>query len=115
MFLYRNTAGKAVRGVLAHARAERRLICGLLPAIGLLESDPYSVMFCVVAETTPGDATSHMHTVLLQAFCYENDIPVIQVSFKLSLNLKKKFHIRDSHVFCCCVTFDKYRNKINHP
>jgi len=29
--------------------------------------------------TRPGDATSHMQTVLLQAFCYENYIPVIQV------------------------------------
>lgn len=77
--LSKNSAGKAIRGVLAHARAERRLTCGLLPAIGLLENDPCSVLFCVMAESRPGDATSHMHTVLLQAFCYENDIPVIQV------------------------------------
>lgn len=101
--LSKNLAGKAVRGVLAHAKAERRLTCGLLPAIDLLESDPCSVMFCVVAESTPGDATSHMHTVLLQAFCYENDIPVIQVD-----NSEKLAHFcgltsRKGHMLECAL------------
>lgn len=72
-------AARAVAGVLSTARTERRLVCGLLPALNLLETDPDLVMFCLMSETRPGDATGHMHQVLLQAFCLENDIPVIQV------------------------------------
>lgn len=107
--LYRNSAGKAIRGVLAHARAERRLTCGLLPAIGLLENDPCSVLFCVMAESRPGDATSHMHTVLLQAFCYENDIPVIQVSFFYCRNfLQLLFYFSGYFITYGRVTETKY-------
>lgn len=58
---------------------ERRLVCGLLPAIAYLEQSPDDVIFCVLPESRPGDATTHIQTVLLQAFCYENYIPVIQV------------------------------------
>lgn len=72
-------AGRAVQGVLGQARAERRLVCGLLPAIGLLEEEPEAVLFCMLSDCRPGDSTTHMHQVLLQAFCLENDIPVIQV------------------------------------
>ncbi|XP_019866673.1 growth arrest and DNA damage-inducible protein GADD45 alpha [Aethina tumida] len=76
----RNNMGRAVRGVLTRAKVERRLICGLLPAISYLEKNPDDVLICVIPETRPGDAATHMQTVLLQAFCYENYIPVIQVN-----------------------------------
>ncbi|XP_018564458.1 growth arrest and DNA damage-inducible protein GADD45 alpha [Anoplophora glabripennis] len=76
----RSKLGKAVRGVLTRAKVERRLICGLLPAIAYLEKTPDDVVICVLPQTRPGDATTHIQTVLLQAFCYENYIPVIQVN-----------------------------------
>lgn len=77
--LNRNTIGGEVRGVLTRARVERRLICGLLPAITYLEQNPDDALLCLLPQTTQGDAAVHMQTVLLQAFCYENYIPVIQV------------------------------------
>ncbi|CAG9813023.1 unnamed protein product [Phaedon cochleariae] len=82
----RSKLGRAVHGMLTRAKAERRLVCGLLPAIGRLEKAPEDVVFCVLPQTRPGDAATHLQTVLLQAFCYENYIPVIQVdsSEKLS-------------------------------
>ncbi|XP_046999499.1 growth arrest and DNA damage-inducible protein GADD45 gamma [Schistocerca americana] len=71
---------QTVRCMLRRAQAEKRLACGLLPAIKLLESDPGSVLFCVLPQTAQGDsAMHHIHTVLLQAFCYENDINIIEV------------------------------------
>lgn len=81
LFVDRRTIGRAVCGVLTQAKVERRLICGLLPAIAYLEKFPEDTLLCLLPETRSGDAATHMQTVLLQAFCYENCIPVIQVSF----------------------------------
>lgn len=75
----RRNIGRAVSDVLTQAKKECRLICGLLPAIAYLEKNPEDVLLCFLPETNPGDAATHMQTVLLQAFCYENYIPVIQV------------------------------------
>ncbi|XP_063904966.1 uncharacterized protein LOC135124035 [Zophobas morio] len=75
----RSKLGNALQGVLTQAKAERRLVCGLLPAIARLEKASDDVLLCVLPLTRPGDAATHMQTVLLQAFCYENYIPVIQV------------------------------------
>lgn len=76
---YRRNIARAVNNVLTQAKKECRLICGLLPAIAYLEKNPEDVLLCFLPETNPGDAATHMQTVLLQAFCYENYIPVIQV------------------------------------
>lgn len=84
-FIYRNTIGRAISGVVDKARTERRLISGLLEAILYLEENPLDALLCILPETRPGDAASHMHTVLLQAFCYENCIPVIQVNILIKL------------------------------
>lgn len=80
---HRRNIGRAVRGVLTQARSERRLICGLLPAIAYLEKNPEDALLCLLPEITQGDAAIHMQIVLLQAFCYENYIPVIQVGFEI--------------------------------
>lgn len=37
------------------------------------------VVFCVLAPAAPGDSASHMHTILLEAFCYENGIYIVKV------------------------------------
>lgn len=80
MFFYsRNKLGRTVRGMLTCAKVERRLICGLLPSIAYLEKFSNDVVLCVLPETRPGDTATHIQIVLLQAFCYENYIPVIQV------------------------------------
>lgn len=76
---YRSTIGRAVRGVLAQAKIERRLICGLYQAIVYLQENVDDALLCLLPETRPGDVTAHMQTVLLQAYCYENCIPVITV------------------------------------
>ncbi|KAJ8925666.1 hypothetical protein NQ315_009511 [Exocentrus adspersus] len=76
----RSKLGRAVRGVLTRAKVEQRLICGLLPAIAYLEKAPDDVVLCVLPQTRPGDAATHIQSTLLQAFCYENYIPVIQVN-----------------------------------
>lgn len=86
VFVNRKNVGRAVCGVLTQAKVERRLICGLLPAIAHLEKCPEDTLLCLLPETRPGDAATHIQTVLLQAFCYENCIPVIQVRISLLLH-----------------------------
>ncbi|KAF2880354.1 hypothetical protein ILUMI_25817 [Ignelater luminosus] len=107
--LNRNSIGGEVRGVLTRARVERRLICGLLPAITFLEKCPDDALLCMLPQTRPGDAATHMQTVLLQAFCYENYIPVIQVDS--SERLAEFCGIpqmkgRSAECFCAIITRD---------
>lgn len=77
--------------MVTYAKMRKRLVCGLLPAITQIEKSPDDVIFCILPESRPGDATTHIQTVLLQAVCYENDIPVIQVGEKHSYFLKPTF------------------------
>ncbi|XP_017786139.1 PREDICTED: growth arrest and DNA damage-inducible protein GADD45 beta [Nicrophorus vespilloides] len=77
--LNRSNMGRAIRGVLTQAKVENRLISGLLPAITYLQKASDDTLMCLLPETRKDDATAHMQTVLLQAFCYENFIPVIKV------------------------------------
>lgn len=113
--LNRNTIGGEVKGVLTRARVERRLICGLLPAITFLENNPDEALLCMLSQSRPGDAASHIQTVLLQAFCYENYIPVIQVDSSERLadlcGLSERKG-RSSECFCAIITTDA-NNELN--
>lgn len=83
-----NLLGDVIREVLETAKSQKRLVCGLLDAIMFLEKKTEEAILCFIPLTRPGDAASHMHTVLLQAFCFENDIPVVEVSDLLFFILK---------------------------
>ncbi|EFA06001.1 uncharacterized protein Gadd45 [Tribolium castaneum] len=100
----RNKLGRALQGVLTQAKTEGRLICGLLPAISCLENSLEDVLLCVLPQTRPGDATTHMQTVLLQAFCFENYIPVIQVDSSEKL---AQYCGLGSRVGCPCAVITK--------
>ncbi|XP_066157419.1 growth arrest and DNA damage-inducible protein GADD45 alpha [Euwallacea fornicatus] len=105
----RTKLGKTLKTALTKARVDRRLICGLFPAISHLENTPEEVVLCVLPTTRPGDATTHIQAVLLQAFCYENCIPVIQVdsSERLANYCGMTTKIKDtSHCNCAIITRD---------
>lgn len=105
----RNKLGRSLRAALTKARVERRLVCGLLPAIKNLEKSPEEVVLCVLPIARAGDAATHIQAVLLQAFCYENCIPVLQVdsSEKLANYCGASSKIKDtSHCNCAIVTRD---------
>lgn len=71
--------GRALGSLLHVAADEGRITCGLLPAIKMLEMDPKQVLLCIMPHTQQWDAAKHIHSVLLQAFCYEHDITIIKV------------------------------------
>ncbi|KAI8037115.1 hypothetical protein M5D96_009862 [Drosophila gunungcola] len=72
--------GRTVKSALMRAQSEARVIVGLSAAINVLSKSPEGSLFCLMAQPKDGDSATHMHEVLLEAFCYENDIYVIKES-----------------------------------
>lgn len=71
--------GDTVRSVLVAANECKRTVLGFTEAIKLLSKTPEEAQFCFLAEPQHGDSATHMHEVLLQAFCYEHGIYIIKV------------------------------------
>lgn len=71
--------GEIVQTVLSVAKSARRITLGFSDAIKLLSNTPEEAQFCFLAEPKLGDSATHMHEVLLQAFCYEHGIYIIKV------------------------------------
>lgn len=70
--------GQKIRAALWCAQVEKRLVIGLNEAVKRLAKSPTNSLFCVLAKD--GDKSgSHIQEVLLQAYCYENDIYIIKV------------------------------------
>ncbi|XP_018329347.1 growth arrest and DNA damage-inducible protein GADD45 alpha [Agrilus planipennis] len=104
-----NMSGE-IQGVLNKAKADQRLICGLSATVSRLEQNPDDVILCLLPSVRPGDSATHMQIVLLQAFCYENYIPVIQVDNSKSLaqmcGMKNSVKT-GSEFFCAIVVRDE--------
>lgn len=75
-----------VRKCLLMAKDENRVIVGLSAAVKALSKTPEDSIFCILAPPQKGDSATHMHEVLLEAYCYEHDIYIVHVddSQKLS-------------------------------
>lgn len=71
--------GEAVKKILADASKEKRVISGVKNAIKFLNDteNPEHTLFFFMAPTV--DHTTHMSTILLKAFCFENDIYIVQL------------------------------------
>uniref|UniRef100_A0A1A9UDF0 Ribosomal protein eL8/eL30/eS12/Gadd45 domain-containing protein n=1 Tax=Glossina austeni TaxID=7395 RepID=A0A1A9UDF0_GLOAU len=78
--------GRTVKAALVKAQSESRLIVGLSAAVTVLSKAAEGTLFCLLAEPQDGDSATHMHEVLLEAFCYENDIYVIKVDCPIKLS-----------------------------
>lgn len=71
--------GNTLSSALTLAMKEERLVLGLLDSVKTLAKAPEDSLFCIMAEPEIGDSATHMHEVLLEAYCYENDIYIIKV------------------------------------
>lgn len=83
--------GDIVQTVLSMAKCAQRITLGFSDAIKSLSNTPEEAQFCFLAEPSRGDSATHMHEVLLQAFCYEHGIYIIKVD-----SGQKLAHILDS-------------------
>lgn len=93
-----NQTGSLVKKALLHAKIEKRLIIGLTQIGRFLAQDQVNVpIICVMAPAKTGDYATHMHEVLLKAYCLEHDIYIMQLD-----NAEKMNRILDSSRFESC-------------
>lgn len=94
-----NAIGETVRCALQRAQHENRLIIGLPAVARDLSVSSDDAIFLLLSPPEIGDSGVNLHSKLLEAFCYENDIYIIKVdsSKKLSRILKT------SNLECCAL------------
>lgn len=63
--------------LLRVAKKNKRIICGLLRAIKILDENQNIVEFCILPRVE--NSTKHIYEVLLRAFCYKHNITFILV------------------------------------
>lgn len=75
-------AGKALEELLVSAQSQEYLTVGVYESAKLMNADPDSVAFCVLAadEDDEGDIALQIHFTLIQAFCCENDIDIVRLN-----------------------------------
>lgn len=79
MLTMSKTIGYTARLVLLRAIVEKRVIIGIPSAIQILSKTPEDSLFCFLAQSKNPDSATHMNEILLEAFCYENDIYIVKV------------------------------------
>ena len=58
-------------------------------------------MLCILPQNASSDVALHIHITLIEAFCWENDIRVVKVSFALKLRLT----LNNSSIYYLFVSF----------
>lgn len=75
-----NAVGSLVRKALVQAKLEKRLVVGITQIGQFLAQDQSNVpVICMMAPPKSGDYATHMHEVLLEAYCLENDIYIMHI------------------------------------
>lgn len=72
--------GHKICAALWCAQVEERLIIGLNEAVRMLSKSPNNSLFCILAPAPAGNTSTHIQEVLLEAYCYENDIYIMKVN-----------------------------------
>lgn len=110
---YRDQAAvsASLKHLLLKSQKEGRLTCGIYNCGTLLSKNPDNVMLCILREDSSNDVALNIHFTLIEAFCWENDIPVIKVdsaenlSKLLNANEKDALDIQTkwSEIDCSCL------------
>ncbi|KAA8592986.1 hypothetical protein FQN60_018441 [Etheostoma spectabile] len=76
------SAGAALEELLVAAKKQDYLTVGVYESAKVMNVDPDSVAFCVLAtdEEYECDIALQIHFTLIQAFCFDNDINVVRVN-----------------------------------
>uniref|UniRef100_A0A1A7ZI41 Growth arrest and DNA-damage-inducible, gamma n=1 Tax=Nothobranchius furzeri TaxID=105023 RepID=A0A1A7ZI41_NOTFU len=74
--------GEALEEVLVAAKDNDSLTVGVYESAKVMNLDPDSVSFCVLAvdEEFECDIALQIHFTLIQSFCFDNDISIVRVS-----------------------------------
>lgn len=97
--------GDTIQALLIEAQKENRLICGLNNASKYLKEteNPEHSLFFFVASSSVGDSLAHIQEVVLQSFCFENDIYIIKID-----DSEKLTRIVGSEQNVSCALIQKY-------
>uniref|UniRef100_A0A8C2DIQ5 Growth arrest and DNA-damage-inducible, gamma a n=1 Tax=Cyprinus carpio TaxID=7962 RepID=A0A8C2DIQ5_CYPCA len=76
------SAGTALEELLVSAKKQDCLTVGVYESAQVMNVDPDSVAFCVLAtdEEYEWDIALQIHFTLIQAFCFDNDINIVRVN-----------------------------------
>ncbi|XP_053736876.1 growth arrest and DNA-damage-inducible, gamma b, tandem duplicate 1 [Synchiropus splendidus] len=101
------STGKALEEVLLSAKENRSLTVGVYESAKVMNIDPDSVSFCVLAvdEEFECDVALQIHFTLIQSFCFDNDISIVRVSDTQRLSEivgDKATQLEDAH--CVLIT-----------
>ncbi|BFZ16305.1 hypothetical protein BsWGS_19344 [Bradybaena similaris] len=69
---------------IKQAIKRKGLTCGMAPCGELLHTHPGTVMFCILPRTH--NVSVHIHQMLIQAFCRENNIIIIELDDEAKLD-----------------------------
>uniref|UniRef100_A0A671R364 Growth arrest and DNA damage inducible gamma n=1 Tax=Sinocyclocheilus anshuiensis TaxID=1608454 RepID=A0A671R364_9TELE len=97
--------GKSLAEALLSAKAEGRLTVGVYECAKIMNEDPDSVSFCLLAtDDFECDIALQIHFTLIQAFCFDNDISIVRVNDLKRLNalVGAKGQLEDAH--CVLIT-----------
>ncbi|XP_067124629.1 growth arrest and DNA damage-inducible protein GADD45 beta [Centruroides vittatus] len=75
-----------LRELLVEARSEGRVACGVYHAAQIMEKCPSSIMLCILPQNHMDDAETHIHSVLIEAFCFDNNIRLLKVDSEEKLS-----------------------------
>lgn len=100
--------GEMIREILITAQKENRVISGLTDVSKHFKEAENSdlSLFFFVAPTPTGDSLKHMQEVMLQAFCFENDIYIVKID-----SSEKLSEILGSVGITCALTQKLSRNQ----
>ncbi|XP_034152993.1 growth arrest and DNA damage-inducible protein GADD45 gamma-like [Esox lucius] len=98
--------GKSMKEALKSAQYEGRLTIGVYESAKIMNDDPDSVSFCVLAtdEEWECDIALQIHFTLIQSFCFDNNISIVRVSDMQRLTEvvgDKAGQLEDAH--CCLI------------
>ncbi|CAL8276424.1 unnamed protein product [Merluccius merluccius] len=76
------STGKALKEAVISAQSDDRLTVGVYESAMIMNDDPDSVSFCVLAvdEDFECDIALQIHFTLIQSFCFDNGISIVRVS-----------------------------------
>ncbi|KAG5272723.1 hypothetical protein AALO_G00168620 [Alosa alosa] len=93
--------GKTLKEALQNAQADGRVTVGVYECAKIMNEDPDSVSFCVLAtDAFECDIALQIHFTLIQAFCFDNDISIVRVNDMQRISKivgDKSEHMEDAH------------------
>lgn len=76
---YMSKVAEAVKDVVHMAATNKRLVLGAMPSAEFLGEEADSVALCLLLENKSDDVLISIQHKLVEAYCWENDIPLLKV------------------------------------